>query len=60
MQSSLTSAYGIKHRRYNLGFNINDIANYANGEIPFDSVMADTAEFGYVEAKPCLIQLPRY
>jgi len=43
-----------------LGFNINDIANYANGEIPFDSVMADTAEFGYVEAKPCLIQLPRY
>jgi len=43
MQSSLTSAYGIKHRRYNLGFNINDIANYANAGIPFDSVMSNTA-----------------
>lgn len=44
MQSSLTSAYRIKHRRYNLGFNINDIANYANAGIPFDSVMANTAQ----------------
>jgi hypothetical protein len=44
MQSSLTSAYGVKHRRYNLGFNINDIANYANAGTPFDSVVANIAQ----------------
>jgi len=44
MQSSLTSAYGIKHRRYNLGFNINDIANYANAGTPFDTVVANVAQ----------------
>jgi len=26
------------------GFNINDIANYANAGIPFDSVMANPAQ----------------
>ena len=36
MQSSLTSAYGIKQRGYNLRFNTNDNANYANAGIPFD------------------------